>query len=398
MGKKLNRNQITSYLWTLLIFVSIFQMPMSIQFILLILIVLSIISINRESANLSTFQVKLLLLSFVIAIFFIFISLKNNLNFGDILNSFSIITAIYFFIILLLFNQFLFKNIENYIRAITRFVIMFSVYYLIMVLLNGLPDDRNSILGFVSSNYCATILYINYPILLYYLFGKKGVKLRLKRKIIFAMVLSFIVIILSGSRTAIGAVSIIAVLMLFYRNKNYKSIFKKFTLILIFGLILYLLYKNVPLIQDLLDRGFRVFNGSEEVKADIRNIVWSITWEKYNGLSNIFGSGQIVIDEFQRPAHNLILEIYTYSGIFGILLYFVCFYTGVKEIIKKANSNTFFFIFMLLLISLFVAYFQPFFSTGYTCGILLWGSLIIFARDQRECVIETNHVDLNRLI
>ena len=134
-----------------------------------------------------------------------------GLGFREIAIDIEILSCVYIGIICGAISMKYYRSFETFLKAILLFVIVFSMYYLFEIMIHGLPEGRNSAIGNVSSNYCSAILYLNYPIIFYYLFGR-GEWIKNNKEIVkmcyIAIVLSLIVIVLSGSRTAIGAVAL----------------------------------------------------------------------------------------------------------------------------------------------------------------------------------------------
>lgn len=374
---KVNKNQVVAFLYVLIFGVSILEMPMMIQFLMIIFFSLIICLLNGIKQSIQKIQLKLIICMIIVFLGCFLIVIYNNIKITDLSNTLITCLIIYIFLFLVFFKESLFKEPKNYLNAISIFMILFSLYYLFMVVIKGLPDDRNSILGYVSSNYCSTLLYINYPLLIYCLSEVKDKKLKIR--IMIAMLLSLIVILISGSRTAIGAL-IIIMLYAMINNNTLKKFIKKTLIFLCVLIVVVYMYQNIPDLKLIIDRGLRILNGSDEVKEDIRSVVWQYTWDHFQGLNNLLGSGSVVIELYQRPAHNFFLEIYAYSGIIGICTYICCSVVAIKNICKINTKKDFYYYICTFLIFICIGYVQPFFSTGIICGLMLWSSLIVFQK------------------
>lgn len=298
------------------------------------------------------------------------------------IKSFSIMACIFIGFIMISIDYRSFVRIDAYVSALNIFVSGFSLYYIIKVLFNGLPENRDSVLGIVSSNYCAAILMLAYPLFLYYLLGRNGKSnLKISRQSIYSIALSMIVIILSGSRTAFGIVVLMGISIGFLRQNRINDKLKYIFLFIVMSFLVSLCYVQFPEVKQLIDRAITGLQGQQVVREDVRVIMWAQAFDLFKSGNILIGSGSNIVPLFARPAHNLFFEVILWGGYLGCglaLLSNIIFFA--LTILYERYYQRFFSI-MLLLIFLVIAYVQPFFSTGFTCGIILWISIMVILSD-----------------
>lgn len=277
------------------------------------------------------------------------------------------------------------SKIENMVDAINVFLISFSVIYLAIILVNGLPDGRESALGYISSNYVASFLLFCYPLLIYY-YAANDKRLRSRRFkwSAFGIVMSFVVVLTTGSRTALGVVGVLLVALIFLPTITHVQRLKTVMALSVIAIVVVATAIVSPEIQSLLERAFGALRGGAEVSDDVRYLIWSQGWDNFLNGNILFGNGYSIVPEFDAPAHNLFLEILLQVGCVGLALYLISYVAIMYRAIKNQNSLKKYSIITLVAIFGVTAFFQPFFTTGYTCGILFWCSIFTIILDVAE--------------
>ena len=279
-----------------------------------------------------------------------------------------------------------YKSFETYLKAILVFLIVFSSYYIIDILLYGLPEGRNSALGNVSSNYCSAILYLNYPIIFYYLYAKRKKNRNLVKLSYIAILLSMIVIASSGSRTAIGVVALMLAQMVLYKQEKIKDKLKYIAIVLVGIVVLFFAYSFNASVQELMDRALDAFGGKSTLDNNVRQLIWAAGLQQFRNGNIVFGLGTSIVTRFDRSAHNLFYEVLMCSGYLGMLLFTLTIGCLLTFLLKNQQYQQRFFSVMLLISCVIVAIVQPFFSTSYTCGLMVWMSLFAFTADAERRV------------
>lgn len=382
--------KINTLLITTILLTSLLHISLSIVFLLIFVEFIIMYYINKDkyeivNNNLTKLKRFAKIITCCIVIFFLIQCLILQLYFDMALDDFITLTILFIGIPIVIMASKALRNFEAYIMGLNLFIIMFSLYYLVLVSIKGLPDDRDSILGYVSSNYIAAILYISYPVIFYYLFGRNTLNRNAYKsnriKCYLALGLSLIVIIISGSRSAFGAIALEIIALLFLKKKSLKDTIKLFIfLITIIGLI-YIAYISISDVSQLITRGMNALNGNNELKNDIRSVVWDQAMIDFNKMNKFFGSGSVIVQTYVRPPHNVFLEVLLLSGYVGVGVYILYIIFSLKLILKNRNGYQKYFIMLTLAISFLIGYVQPFFSTAYTCGIIMWTAIIAIASD-----------------
>ena len=307
-----------------------------------------------------------------------------GLGIREIVTDISVLSCVYIGIICGAISMKHYRSFGYFLNAILMFMVVFSAYYLCLIVLNGLPQGRDSALGNVSSNYCSAILYLNYPIIFYYLFARgeevKNNKFTVRFCYI-AIAMSLLVIVSSGSRTAIGVVALMALQMVFYKQKKEKNKIKIVAVLLFALLGLVIAYQVIPSVHELMERALDAFGGKNTLDNDIRGIIWAYGIQQFKNGNVFLGLGTNIVTEYVRPAHNLFYEVLLCSGYIGIVLFVAFFGILLIFIIKKQKYQQRFFTIMLMAASIITLIVQPFFSTSYTCGMMVWMALFTLTAD-----------------
>lgn len=276
-------------------------------------------------------------------------------------------------------------NLKCVVKAASLFCILFSVYYLIHVLLNGIPDGRSSIFGAFSSNYCASILYLLFPVLFYYI--SKNKNNADSRKIVvrcyLALILSFFVILTTGSRTALGMCVFIFGFINLFTKWDIKKVVKLIVAAVLGIIALFILMDRVPAIQDSVIRALRVFTESDVVKSDIRSLIWQVAMEKFEEYNHWLGSGSnhFMFYDIYEPPHNFVIEILMSYGYVGLGLAALTHIVFVGRILCKRSKTKKVHILAICGAYMLTAYVQPFFSTSFNCGLSIWMTMCAIALD-----------------
>lgn len=348
---------------------------------------------HKRSRKMITLQVLcgvgvfLLLLFMTIQIFVL------KLNFRESILDIGVLTCVYIGIICGAISIKPYISLESYLRGILLFLYIFSTYYIIDIIINGLPEGRDSALGNVSSNFCSAVLYLNFPIILYYLFSNnknkyiKNKKKNLRKACYAALLLSLIVIVSSGSRAAIAVVALMFAQMVLYKENKFKTKLKYFFVILIGLIILVMVSINNQSINKLMTRALGAFDGINSLTKNSRILVWNSGFEQFGNGNRIFGLGTNIVEKFDRAAHNLFFEVLLCSGYAGLTLFIIINTIILCFIWKKQKYEQRFFTFMLLISTGIVAFVHPFFSTSYTCGLIFWMSLFMLTNDSGNKIL-----------
>lgn len=275
--------------------------------------------------------------------------------------------------------------IEQYVRAFCYYLIVFSAYYLGYVALYGLPNERSSIFATFSSNYCATSIYLCYPLLLFYLF-EIGVDKKLKKMTGIALGLSLIVVLLSGSRTAFGITAFIAIMQYFIMSRKRKTILRSNLIAIVIIASLLIAYTQIPPLHNLVERALGALGGTNTVNSDIRTVIWSSFLSRIWSGNLLIGEATNMVDTFGwlQPAHNFALEILLDVGIIGMVLFVVHLLISFLSLFDFGKGIRKAYLLQILGAYLITAYVQPFFSTSFNCGFIVWISILVIARSSER--------------
>lgn len=360
------------------------------RIILLVLICLNLFLIGnsiRKKAQNSTLEniKKHCKYALIVLVLFMVIQIPVvGLGFRNMIIDIEILACVYIGIICGSISMSFYDSFEAILKGILLFEIAFSVYYILAVILHGLPEGRDSAMGIVSSNFCSAVLYLNYPIILYYLFGKSDNRRRNKLfdvSCYLAIVLSLIVIVSSGSRTAIGIIAVMAFQMFFYKQKKMKNRFKVLGILVVAVIGLLVAYRVNQSIQLLMDRALNVFEGKKTLDTNVRMLVWDAGIQQFKQGNVFFGLGTSIVDKFNISAHNLLYEVLMCSGYIGTVLFILVICPIIVLLFRNQKYEQKFFTVMLLFSSVITAFVQPFFSSSYVCGIMIWIALFALTAD-----------------
>jgi len=392
-GSKSQENK-NAALILVLIMVTMFVIPIPLMFITILVLMLLISIMNNKAAvrdqSIYGLRQESIIYICLIAFFALMqaVILADSLRSAVHIYSRSFLTFFIPFIVYGLSKSFM--DLKAYVKGISLFTILFSCYYIIRILVDGIPDGRNSALGFVSSNYIAAILLFTYPLLLYYLLKTREIKaqhrfLRLLCNI--SIVISLVVIITTGSRTAFFATGVVFVSLLFAVPRNTNSINKVIFLIVLAIITLFTLYYSFPVVESLIVRGIQGVQGAitgAEIDGDIRRIIWDQALLNFHESNLWIGSGSNIVYQFDQPVHNLPIEILLMSGYVGLAAFILIFLRYIYKVLKHGNYLKRFLIIQMIVVFCIVAYVQPFFTTAFTCTIIIWCSIFAMASDKTE--------------
>ena len=194
------------------------------------------------------------------------------------------------------------SKIENMVDAINVFLISFSIIYLAIIFVNGLPDGRESALGYISSNYVASFLLFCYPLLIYY-YAANDKRLRSRRFkwSAFGVVMSFVIVLTTGSRTALGVVGVLLVALVFLPTITHAQRLKTVMALSVFAIVIVVTTIASPEIQSLLERASGAFRGGIEVSDDVRSLIWSQGWDNFVNGNTLFGNGSVSYTHLTLP-------------------------------------------------------------------------------------------------
>ncbi len=320
--------------------------------------------------------------------YMIFQILILEMNFFEIRQYICAYYAVFLPVFLAVFLSKCFMSSLDLMNVFAIYDILYSLYYLAITLVNGLPDGRTSSLGYVSSNYCACILYMTYPLMLYNLLVKRDKISKGQVKLcLCAAGLSLVVILVSGSRTALGCVAVL-VAFLFLLKGNSKE--KRWLIVLgILAIIaVFVAYFTVPAIQALVNRALGALGGVGAVKSDSRSVIWYAAMLTIKEASLLIGTGSNIISyeaenvsAFTLPGHNILLEVQLLSGLIGIILFVTFIVCFIYKIWINQPYNKRVFLAQLIVLGILIGMVQPFFSTSYLVGFEIWASIFAIAYD-----------------
>ncbi|MTI80464.1 MAG: hypothetical protein FH758_06195 [Firmicutes bacterium] len=333
---------------------------------------------NHTIAEERTKKTILILFSFPIVIFFIQI-IVLELDFGEIRYLFGINKNLYIGLIIFLIARNYFKKIDNYMIALSLFLIYLNLGSLITILTNFASiDARVSFLSFASMNYATALSTISIPIYFYYFTNfKEANRIGLNTLNNISIGLCMMTILLSGSRANILFL-VIEFLVIFFLIRKTIMFFLKAASLALFSylFVTYVLFSINNEIFDLLNRGLSVFESTED---SARDLLWATSILQFEVSNKLIGSGSIIVQFYQKEAHNFIWEILLCSGILGLVFY-VGYVTGfVSTILKKTRNVDKMYILLTLVVTYGIGYVQPFITTGYTFNILLWSSILVMS-------------------
>lgn len=218
------------------------------------------------------------------------------------------------------------------VMAVLKAMTFYCMSLIIYIAFSGF--DRTS-LAFSGSDYnvVAAMCLVSLPILsCSMIYGKE---LRLPKKwFLLCITMMVYLIVLSGSRSALGIVVLNVLAMGYVIRERFN--FSKFIIIIIFfSAILYLLMEN-GIFENSVSRAME-----KSIEEDERNLMWLSSIQTFVS-GNIFigyGSHKLSLDLFDRlvEPHNIIIETLLNSGLIG-LTFFIVYHIRV---IKCASIGAF---------------------------------------------------------
>jgi|LSQX01.1.fsa_nt_gb hypothetical protein len=173
------------------------------------------------------------------------------------------------------------------------------------------------------------------------------------------LLLTFFMLVLSGSRSATFGIAASIILITFYLfKKQAKKFILPVSVMLVFG---YFFVTEIQQMEIPLLERFTVDNikdtGGGKVRIDTWNKLIPITLEKRMLFG--YGFGAVNIYElarengFHHSAHNFLIDIFLQTGIFGITLFFSYFYFVAKRMKNYLHNPLIYIPVMILLTALF---------------------------------------------
>lgn len=290
-----------------------------------------------------------------------------------LLDTIKICTQVYIGVIVVFFLG----EAQDYETAVTEgfslSILLFSIIYIINILINGIDNGRASMFGIVSKNYCAALIYFCIPLVMYKM---KQEKMRRKKRLYIAsIVLGTVTVLLTGSRTSLGVISMLFIIHYLFGKKTKKDFTKAVFLICFLVAVLLVSYHTIPIFHDSIERALGALRGINGIRNDVRMVLWGAAISDWRDGNTILGSGTNVISPFafEEPVHNYFLETLLAFGVLGIVVIvvfvFVYFITMSKNYRYREVGVP---ILQLAVAFIITSILQPFFSTSYALGIIIW--------------------------
>ena len=349
---------------------------------LVLMTVIWMLTLNKKN-NISKVIISIsIIFIFVIIIFILKQNIELKLYSEELKKMISIYIKIFISLPVILFLKKSFFYIKNYVKAFSLCNIIFSFYILCVFLLKGgLSANRDTVLGFASLNYASAVLYLSFPLILYYLNSPKNYLQNDKNLILLAkisVIMSFFVFLLSGSRTTIVIATILIFSQILLKKENKQNKLNLLLFILAFIGFLFLAYFFIPPIHDIFERALGFINGSGKISEDVRMDVWNKTLYLFNKNCNTaFGTGNNMMPKIEFYPHNIFLEILMLSGYYGVAIFVTLLLVQIFYLYYNSDYYQKYYISILLLCNILTALFHPFYTTSINCGSILWCSAFL---------------------
>ena len=295
-------------------------------------------------------------------------------------------TNIYILAIICIVDMRSYEDIEYYVSIFSNFAILISIISIYNTIRTGISVGRMAAGFNFSKNYISAIVYLTFPLLLFYLREYREKKrAKLSYKVLVALILGSIVCLLSSSRTVLGVVVIIFIAILFQKERNIRRAIEKILGILAVAGILLLVYYNAPNIRRGIDRAL-VITSLEGRSSRNRLIEFGLA--EFYASNHFIGTGSNLMPypgySAPIPVHNMFVEILLATGIIGFVIFLLLNTRFYMILISRCNTRGLFYLLMLLGAMLITAFFQPFFTTIYYPSLVVQISAMLITLDSER--------------
>lgn len=262
---------------------------------------------------------------FAIILFYTILIISNILNVT--ISSYSVFDTSMFINIIafwIINNHF---GINQHIseKAILSFSIgsiLLSIFYLFNIGVTVSEDSRISLFG-DNENFIGVKMSISIILILFIVFQNNLNLNKLRFILLVPIPIMFKLLIETGSRVSIISLLLMVILSIYYlKFKNYyiKIILLFFVLVIIFIAFQFVLQNQLLLL--------RLYSSIENNDIGGREVIFLEIWDKVKYYP-ILGIGQTGYNVYfgSGSPHNVFLEIFSYTGILGLVLYLYFLYT-----------------------------------------------------------------------
>gem|GEM_PF-4321419 len=361
--------------------------------LLLLLLVLSIVAIcckpirrqfvdKKYTQVISIASVTVILETFVLLFQFMF-CVKGIQNMRTAI---AIYSMILFGLITIFIWRKLLQDIDLIVFMISMFIIIFSLVCIVSEVGAGISVARNSAFGNVSKNFTAAVSYLGIPLLLYYIYTK-GKNVSIRMLCFWGIALATVNVIISGSRTS-AVIIICCFASLFFLRMSFKQRVKYISLAVLALAIIFVVSTRNAAIKNTIDRALLGFSSSSDTDRAFLRKAALLKFSKYHVFQKIFGNGAVAIYVSQNETlpHNFFLELLLSLGALGTIVYVVALLRIMILTIFKTDYYKRFFCLQAGMMFLLTAFFQPFFSTSFICGFLVYVTLSTILFDESSVV------------
>jgi len=216
---------------------------------------------------------------------------------------------------------------------------------------------------------------------------------------IFPIIITSIMVLLTGSRTALVFVVLNIIFLIYFKNRSsFKGKLKAVVLILLLFLLSYYLILNIPIFYTVMGRrvenilGFFGNSGTNEGSILMRNYMVKFGIEKFKE-KPIFGWGianyKVLLDQDIRQrgyAHNNYIELLVDVGIIGMVVYYLMYIFGLFKLkkIKIGIYENYKYLFISLFLSILIIGYSSVYYYNKHFYILLAMAEILIGRKCNE--------------
>ena len=260
----------------------------------------------------------------VIIFFYITLTISNILNISS--SSFSIFDTSLFiniFAFWVIVNHF---DMVNYIsdKAILSFSIgsiFLASFYLFNIGVTISEDNRISLFG-DNENFVGVKMSISIILILFIVFQNNLKLNKLRFILLIPIPIMFKLLIETGSRVSIISLLLMVLLSIYYIKIN--KLYIKLTLLIFVFILTFIAFQFILQNQLLL---LRLFSSLENKDIGGRDVIFLEIWNQVRYYP-ILGIGQTGYYEFfgTGSPHNVLLEVFSYTGIIGLILYLYFLY------------------------------------------------------------------------